>query len=152
MDFEDEEPSAKDIKKNSYFPASRNLKKLADDLWGWSQRPDSINLCGFCFEYDVDPSKLSFYSKRNEYFEKKLNLAKCVLAARREKMLCEGTLHSKAYDNKAGFYDYFIKEYRREDLEFEVSVKSESSKQVDEEYFKRLEDHMKQLDHLQVLD
>ena len=98
---------------------------IAEKLINWAKKDDSLNLCAFCSQIEIDPSKLSNWAKECDRFRQSLNRAKCSLAARREEKVSTGDLHLKAYDLNITTYDYFLKEERRDQLIFESDLKKQ---------------------------
>jgi len=98
---------------------------IADKLIEWAKGDDSLNLCAFCSKIEIAPSKLSQWAKEDERFRQALDLAKCFIAVRRENKASTGELHLKAYDLNVAVYDYFLKEERRSQLEFECDLKKQ---------------------------
>ncbi len=97
-------------------------EQAAEDLLEWSQLESSLNLNGFCAYYKVPPSYVSRWAKENEIFRQAYELAKARLGERRERLLSQDLLHVKAYDLNANVYDPFLKEERREQLQFEADL------------------------------
>ncbi len=97
--------------------------KIADDLLEWASKEDSINLNGFCASKLIAPTKLSLWSKEDEFFRSALELAKAFLGERRERLLTNDMLHVKAYDLNAAVYDRFLKEERMEMAKYETLLK-----------------------------
>lgn len=96
---------------------------IADKLIEWAKKDDSLNLCAFCAQNEIAPSKLSNWAKECDRFRQSLDLAKCFLGVRREEKVSTGELHLKAYDLNVANYDYFLKEERRDQLQFESDLK-----------------------------
>lgn len=116
-------------------PREYNRDFIAHELILWAKKPSSINLCEFCSEKMLPPSKLSLWAKECDKFRQSYELAKCFLGSRREKMLTDETLHVKAYDLNATTYDYFLKEEKRLQSEYEASLKKENEKPHDKVVF-----------------
>lgn len=111
-------------------PKEHDREKLAKELIEWALLPDSINLNGFCCtrKPPIAPSKITLFRNESPIFREAYETAKAFLADRREKMLNNETLHVKAYDLNATTYDYFLKEERRIQAEYEASLKKEEVK------------------------
>lgn len=105
-------------------PREHNRDEIAEKLILWAKKDDSLNLCGFCADNLIAPSKIGMFARECEKFRLSLDITKSILADRREKMLSEGKLHMKAYDLNANTYDYFLKEEKREEKKFESDLKS----------------------------
>ncbi len=101
---------------------------IACELVLWAKKETSINLCEFCADKMLPPSKISIWAKECPNFRKAYELAKCFLGYRREQMLTKETLHVKAYDLNATTYDYFLKEEKRLQAEYEASLRKENEK------------------------
>lgn len=97
---------------------------IADKLVEWAKKDDSLNLCGFCADNLIVPSKITIWAKECENFRKAYELSKSFIANRRERKLSNGELHVKAYDLNANTYDFFLKEGKREEKKFESELKS----------------------------
>lgn len=97
---------------------------IACELVIWAQKETSINLCEFCAIKMLPPSKITIWAKECERFRKAYELAKCFLGHRREQMLSKEELHVKAYDLNAATYDYFLKEEKRMQAEYEAALKA----------------------------
>jgi len=129
-------------------PIVHDRQRLAKELIEWAQLPTSINLNGFCCTRNppVSPIKLSLFSSENEQFREALQIAKAFLAERRERMLSEETLHSKAYDMNATVYDYFMKEERMAQAKYEADLKAKAEQaKYDLESLKQLSAVMDQI-------
>lgn len=113
---------------NSGRPQVHDREKLAKELIEWALLPDSINLNGFCCTRNppIAPSKITLFRNESDIFREAYETAKAFLADRREKMLNAETLHVKAYDLNATTYDYFLKEERKAQAEYEAKLKYES--------------------------
>lgn len=109
-------------------PREYHREFIAHELVLWAKKPSSINLCEFCADKMLPPSKLSIWAKECPEFRKSYELAKCFLGNRREKYLSDEILHVKAYDLNATTYDYFLKEEKQEIAKYEASLKKENEK------------------------
>jgi hypothetical protein len=100
--------------------------KIAKDLIEWAKKPDSINLNKFCCSYKppFSPRKISEWGKEDDEFRESVEIAKAFLAARREEWLNGEMLHIKGYDLNAPVYDYFIKQEKREQAEFDSALRT----------------------------
>ncbi len=101
--------------------------QIAKDLIEWAKKPDSINLNKFCCSYPTpfSPKKISAWSFEDEFFRESVEIAKAFLGARREEWLNQEILHVKGYDLNASTYDYFLKEEKRIQAEFESSLRKD---------------------------
>ncbi len=106
-------------------PQEYDKNEIANKLINWSKKDDSINLNKFCALNSIPPSYLSVWAKESETFSQAYELAKSHLGYRREEMLTMETLHVKAYDLNAATYDYFLKEEKRKQAEFESSLRKD---------------------------
>jgi hypothetical protein len=122
-------------------PREHNRDQIAIDLIEWAKKSDSINLCKFCAYYDpiIPPCKMSVWAKECENFRNAYECAKLFLGARREEMLNAETLHVKAYDLNATTYDYFLKEEKRTQSEFESKLKAQEQNTASEADNKKLD-------------
>lgn len=123
--------------------------QIALDLIEWAQKDDSLNLNAFCALKMLPPSKISQWAKEDDFFRQAYEMAKAHVGARREECLRTGRLHVKAYDLNAPVYDYFLKEERRLQAEFESRLKQEEQATVKEEDKVRFDAIMNQLSSLQ---
>jgi hypothetical protein len=114
-------------------PREFDRDKVANDLVEWAKKDDSINLNKFCAlnEPRIAPSKLALWSKEDDNFRLAYEEAKSFLAYRREEWLNSQALHVKAYDLNASTYDYFLKEERRDQLEYEERIKTQGLTNID---------------------
>lgn len=113
------------IKKNlGGRPRVHDRDEIAEKLIDWAKKDNSLNLCAFCAENLIDPSRITQWANECERFKQAVGLAKSFIAARREIMLSEGKLHMKAYDLNANTYDYFLKNEKRDEKKFESDLKS----------------------------
>ncbi len=106
-------------------PREHDRVKVAKDLIEWSKKPDNINLCGFCADYDLDPNLILTWANGDENFSRAYRIAKANLGIKREKMLNKGKLHQLAYAKNSKVYDPFLKSEEREDATFESNLKKE---------------------------
>lgn len=107
-------------------PREHDREQIAKDMIEWSKKPDSINFNKFCAYYEpiIPPSKLLQWSKEDESFRAAYECAKMFLGFRREEWLNYEKLHVKAYDLNATVYDYFLKDEKRQQQEFESNLKN----------------------------
>lgn len=129
-------------------PNEHDVHQIAVDLVVWSRKEDSINLCGFCAENEIPPSLFSRWEKESDVFAKAFRIAKVAIGARRERKVSEGTLHSKCYDLNASVYDHFLRQEKRDQMEFEALLKAQEQKQYTDEDEGRLQALMNQLSDL----
>jgi hypothetical protein len=106
-------------------PREHDRDAIALALVQWAKQPDSINLNKFCALNEIPPSYLSMWSKDCNKFHEAYELAKTFIAYRREEMLNVEMLHVKAYDLNATTYDYFLKEEKRRQAEFESNLRKQ---------------------------
>lgn len=108
-------------------PQKWDRSKVATDLLNWAKQPDSINLNKFCalYEPSIPPSLITVWAKESEEFMIAYESAKTYLGFRREEMLSSDMLHVKAYDLNATTYDYFLKEEKRKQAEFESNLRKQ---------------------------
>jgi hypothetical protein len=130
-------------------PREHDRDQIADELIKWAEKDDSINLNKFCAINALPPSKLSQWAKEEDAFRQSYELAKAHLAARREQWLGFGALHVKAYDICAPAYDYFLKEEKRAQAEYESELKSRTEISVTDEIKEMFSATMNQLSSLQ---
>lgn len=131
-------------------PREHDRDQIAKDMVEWAKLPDSINLCGFCCtrEPPMNPRKISEWSKECNTFREAYETAKAFLGNRREKMLNEEMLHVKAYDLNATTYDQFLKDEKRQQMEFEASLKVNENK-VDPKYVENFMEVVQQIKETQ---
>jgi hypothetical protein len=122
------------IPKVNGRPREHDRDKIASDMIEWARKPDSINLCKFCACYDppIWPTKLTLWAKESDSFRQSYEIAKLFLGYRREEMLNSEALHVKAYDLNAATYDYFLKEEKRANAEFESKLKAQEQNAASE--------------------
>ena len=110
-------------------PQEYDRKQVAVNLVEWAKKATSINLCGFCTTHDplLPPVYLSRWAKDDEDFRLAYETAKAFLGNRREQMLNDDLLHVKAYDLNATTYDWFLKDEKRQQAEFESSLKEKEN-------------------------
>ena len=119
------------VKKKTANPVGRpkeyDLKKLGRDIIAWCQKEDSWNLCGFCADYLIPASMIIAWSKKDEEFSQSYEIAKLILARRRERDLSRGKLHVKAYDLNATCYDKFLKDERTDLMRIEHALMKDAA-------------------------
>lgn len=130
-------------------PREHDRDKIAKELLEWAEEETSLNLNKFCALNKLPPSKLSEFAKEDKLFRESYELAKSHLACRREEYLTDGMLHVKAYDLSVAAYDYFVKEERRDQAQFEVGIKKQNDVNVTEDIKAMFNDTMNQLSSLQ---
>jgi hypothetical protein len=126
-------------------PREHDRNKIAQDMLEWAKQDDSINLCKFCALNSIVPSKISQWAKEDDSFRQAYELTKAYLGYRREEKLNLDELHVKAYDLNATTYDYFLKDERRQQAEFESELKAKTDNNVTENDVIRFDAMMKQL-------
>jgi len=126
-------------------PREHDREQIAKDLIEWAKKPDSINLNKFCCSQDppIPPPQLSIWSHQCEEFRKAVEVAKSFLGARREEWLNSEMLHVKGYDLNATTYDYFMKEEKRQQAEFQSNLNKEEIKSGNDEMRKHWSDNIK---------
>lgn len=122
--------------------------KVAENLIEWAKKEDSINLNGFCITHDplIPPSYLSVWAKEDDNFSQAYDTAKAFLAVRRELKLKNNELHVKAYDLNAAVYDYFLKEERRKEKEYEAGLKNNKEEESQDDLARKLVEAIKEAD------
>lgn len=129
-------------------PREHDRDKIASDLIEWAKLDDSINLNKFCALNELTPSKITDWARECNKFRGAYELAKTFIGYRREEKLTKNELHVKCYDLNASTYDYFLKQEKREQAEFESNLKKEEAKQASPEDSARLNALMDQLSSL----
>jgi hypothetical protein len=106
-------------------PREHDRDKIASELLDWAKKEDSINLNKFCCtrEPPLAPSVVLRWSKECDKFRLAYETAKSYLGFRREEWLSAETLHVKAYDLNATNYDMFMRDDKRQQAEYEASLK-----------------------------
>ena len=114
-------------------PQEYDRKQVAVNLVEWEKKATSINLCGFCTTHDplLPHVYLSRWAKDDEDFRLAYETAKAFLGNRREQMLNDDLLHVKAYDLNATTYDWFLKDEKRQQAEFESSLKEKENRRTE---------------------
>lgn len=109
-------------------PREHDREAVAERLIEWAKQSNSINLNKFCCtqEPPLPPSTLLRWKDEDTKFREAYDTAKAFLGFRREEMLNEETLHVKAYDLNATNYDLFLREEKRNQLEFEAGLKAKA--------------------------
>lgn len=130
-------------------PREHDRDQIALDLIKWAQRDDSINLNHFCSSNLLAPSKISQWAKEDDSFRQAYEIAKSFIGYRREMLLNQDMLHVKAYDLNAAVYDYFLKEERRAQAEFESDLKSKEDKAASQQFVEKYDAFINQLERLQ---
>jgi len=133
-------------------PRTHNREQIAKDIIEWARKPDSINLCKFCAYYDppIHPSKLANWAKECEKFRQSYDIAKLFLGSRREEWLNQDLLHVKAYDLNATNYDYFLKEEKRSQQEYENTLAKAIHEVATDDQKKQHSELIQQLKDLQA--
>ena len=126
-------------------PREWDRDEIARKLLEWAQKDDSDNLCGFCAENMLPPSYITVWAKECDNFSKAYDLAKNFVGLRRERKLSKGELHVKAYDLNAQVYDYFLKQEKRAEAEYEAKLKAKENQMVSDEVVQKFDDLMSAL-------
>jgi len=119
---------------------------IAIKMLDWCKEESSLNLCGFCAKYELDPDVVLRWSKQDEFFGRTYRIVKSTLGERRERKLKEGELHNKAYDLNAATYDLFLKDERQTEKKFESELASQIAQQgteIQNEKFDKLCDEFR---------
>lgn len=124
-------------------PRVWDREKVFNDLLEWSKLPDSINLCAFCAKHSLPATLLIRWQKEDENFSQTYEVAKLNLAAKRETMLNNETLHVKAYDLNATNYDVFLRDEKRSQAEFESALKERENKPLNDKDNNEILDYIK---------
>lgn len=140
--------------KNIGRPREHNREQIAIDMIEWARKEDSLNLNKFCALYNppIPPSKITNWAKEEEVFRQAYESTKAFIGFRREEKLNANELHVKAYDLNATTYDYFLKDERRQQAEFEAALKSDENQKVDDKIENGYKTIMNQLGRLQSSD
>lgn len=122
-------------------PREHNREQIAQDMIEWAKKDDSINLNKFCALYDppIPPSKITNWAKEEDYFRQAYESTKAFIGFRREEKLNNEELHVKAYDLNATTYDHFLKDERRQQAEYEASLKSQIDIAIDDKIIENFE-------------
>jgi len=107
-------------------PREHDRDEIAKKMIEWAKKENSLNLCGFCGEVEIDPCKITQWAAECENFRKAYRYAKTLLGERRERRLSEGTLHQKAYGLNAHVYDQFLKDEARDLIKYEADCRKPS--------------------------
>lgn len=126
-------------------PREYDRDKIARDLVEWAKLPDSINLNKFCAINCLAPPKLTLFANECPKFREAYEEAKAHLGYRREQLLNEDKIHVKAYDLNANTYDYFLKQERREQAEYEARLSADANNNVNPEDIAKYNALMQQL-------
>lgn len=105
-------------------PREYDREEIEEKLLAWSLLDTSFNLCAFCGEVPIAPTMLIGWTKTDKEFSKSYEIVKARIGQRREQGLNKGLVHVKAYDLNAVNYDPFIKDSRRAEMEYEMSLKT----------------------------
>ena len=99
----------------------------------WALLDTSTNLNGFCATRIpmIAPSKISEWAYQDDDFREAYECAKAAVGMRRELLLSEGKLHTKAYDLNAKVYDHFAKKEWQESVKFESQVAKEKEEETE---------------------
>lgn len=119
-------------KKKMGAPRKHNYEEITEKLYEWSALDDSINLCHFCCVYldpPITPDYFCDMANRDENLSKAYKIARSRIGARRENKLNKGDLHVKAYDLNAPTYDYFMKQEKRAEKQFDHNLKKQEIEQ-----------------------
>lgn len=105
---EDQRPSEEEVKYQytERILCPRDVKEInamADRLWAYVQKPDTVNFEDFCADEGMSPYMLTHWSKRNKYFADIYKRSKLKIGAR----LDRGFL-SKQYEYRCriSLYNY----------------------------------------------
>jgi hypothetical protein len=106
-------------------PREYDRDDIQAKLLAWAKKETSINLCGFSAENQIASTKILDWARECPTFRETYNIVRETLGERRERLLTQGLLHTKAYDVNAKHYDRYLKEDSREDLIFENKLKQD---------------------------
>lgn len=121
----------KDTVKNPIGrPQEYNREEIAQKLLEWSRKEDSLNLCAFCGEIEFNPQMLYKWATEKTEFSNTYNIVKAKLGARRELKKNEATIHLASYNMNAPTYDYFLKQEKRDQAQFEASLKEKEELKI----------------------
>jgi macrodomain Ter protein organizer (MatP/YcbG family) len=156
-DVPKQETLSDSIRKNGLSPGCWKRKydrtEICALLLEWSDKGDSINLSGFCAEYNIPPTAIDNWVKNTtdeaKAISEILNIVKSKIAARRERYLNNNQIHVKCYEKNAQTYDYFMNQTYRENVEFEIKAKILQERMEDKEANIQFDALMKQLSALQ---
>lgn len=111
-------------------PREWDREKLKLQLIAWAELPNSLNLNAFCVlpEVMISPKKLLCFVDEDEDFRELYDIAKAMLAARREEAVTEKVLAECAYNRTIRYMDCFETTYWKREKQFESDLrKSEES-------------------------
>ena len=130
-------------------PRTYDRDEIEQQLMAWAFREDSTNMTAFSAEYLIAPSVMLKWAKADpEGFGQTYDVARSLIATRREMLLSRGQLHVKAYDLNAAHYDRYLKADQREDKQHEAELKSGSAQDAPQavvDTFNALNDTLKGL-------
>jgi len=130
-------------------PRTHDREEVRNKMIEWALEEESLNLNGFCRRVMISPQCILRWAKEEELFGSTYNLVRSILGDRRERALKEGNLHVKAYDLNATTYDAFLKEEKKEMMEYEYKLKALETLKVSEVDLARHDEVMKTLGKLQ---
>jgi len=113
--------------KKTGRPREHDREQIAIDIITWARLSDSININKFCAYYEpiIPHAKMCSWAREDPLFRQAFDCAKMFLAFRREEKLNRNELHVKAYDLNAPVYDLFLRDEKREQLEFESALRKQ---------------------------
>lgn len=117
-------------------PRVHDRQQIAKELIEWALLDTSTNLNGFCATRIpmISPCKITQWADEDnedgKQFRKAYECAKACIGMRRELMLSNGSLHSKAYDLNYKVYDHFAKKEWKESIKFESDIKKDDDQNL----------------------
>ena len=108
--------------------SDQELSWWADKLLEWARRDDSIVLHSFAAEMEIDPARLSDWSKRSEKLTRAVKAAKTIVGARREKLALENKINASVVLKLMANYneDYYAYEKEMKLLGSEEEKKAQT--------------------------
>lgn len=110
---------------NSGIDKKHDREDYAAKLLEWAKKASSLNIVGFCAEYDLPVEYMSRWSKENDVFRQALMIAKAKLCDRQEHYVIMNRYDWRLHNRQLGYYNAAIREFDREEKAFEYSLKKE---------------------------
>lgn len=131
-------------------PREYDREVMAEMLLEWAQRPESVDIKGFCAEYFINPEVVMQYGSKDPVFHQAYVLAKCILGYKRDELVSDDLLHTSVYNQALCVYDPFVNEHQEKRLRFEHELTKEQLNQLAPELQQSYTALMEQLKQIQA--
>ncbi len=118
---------------NSGRPKKYDPSEEAKALIDWVNKPDSLILLKFSSQRGYCRDRFHIWEKECPEFADAYNLAKEIVACRREEFANQGLIDKSIYHRYQTTYDKYLHAFERAEKEFDASISSKATKDANQD-------------------